>query len=94
MNISGLGIAILIVVGVYKLLDEDLETGKLFGAISVLLMTHSMCTRQFSIVFHLLGLIKASADRITKVLLTVERKDYRRKIEGKYALRIVNGSFL
>lgn len=93
MNVSGLGISLLIIIGFYKALGEDLETEKLFGAISVLLMAHDLGTRLFAVAFHFFTLLRTSAARLTKVIMLSERKDYRDFVESKYALRIINGSF-
>lgn len=59
----------MIIIGVYKLSDENLETEKLFGAISVLIMAHDLGTRLFAIVFHFFTLLRASAARLTKVIM-------------------------
>jgi len=68
---------LLIIIGFYRLSDEDLDTARLFGAISILLTAHDLGTRLFAVVFHFFTLIKSSTNRIAKVLLLSERKDYR-----------------
>lgn len=67
----------MIMVSIYEALGEELDTNRLFGAMTVLIIAHNMGTRIFAIVFHFFALIRASSKRLSAILLLTETKETR-----------------